>query len=147
MGDSPPVKPGGPLVDETRAMRPPRNPNPLPTTQARANEARRHGRLRSEILRCGLGKVVDLSASGMRVLSKGAPFLDVGKTVKTDLVFGGQKLSVKAQLNWVNKEGFRKYHMGFEFLDVTPQTRRGLVDMARSAIVCVDPGLVVRTEG
>jgi c-di-GMP-binding flagellar brake protein YcgR len=111
-------------------VRPPRNANPLPT-EGRDDEHRRHGRLRTELLRCRFGEVVDISASGMRVLVKGKCPLQQDMELGTELVCEDLKLMVKVRVAWVRKDGFRKHQVGMTFVDLTPSLEAAIRKLAQ----------------
>ncbi|MBI1369395.1 MAG: hypothetical protein GC162_12170 [Planctomycetes bacterium] len=98
---------------------------------SKAKQQRRHGRLRCEYLRCPMGRVVNLSASGMRVHGRGK------LAVKPDQVFfvvlqslcGETK--VKSRVAWAEQVDAKHFSVGIEFVDVSPSMRTELIDIAR----------------
>lgn len=94
-------------IDPTR-----RQTSPRP---ARGAENRRYGRLKGPGLSCNLGAVIDLSAGGVRVLSKRKV---KGRTVVYFDTGDGQKLGVKTRIAWSRRIGFRTYLMGLQFEDL-----------------------------
>ncbi len=87
-------------------------PRPRPT---RSVEHRRHGRLNEPGLSCSAGSVIDLSAGGVRILSKRA------LKGRLDIFFDtndGPKLGVKTRIAWCRKVGFRAYLVGLQFEDL-----------------------------
>src|SRR5262245_53896654 len=86
-------------------------------------DRRRHGRLKAgETLSSNIGTVRDLSAGGMKVMSrrKYRGKLDVALW---DIHRG---LRVSAVVVWHRRIGFRRHEMGLQFLDVTPEVAREL---------------------
>ncbi len=73
-----------------------------------------------------VGIVVDLSDGGMRVRSRRRQYgaVDVELTTRTDVV------RVKAKVVWTRKIGFRRHEMGFQFLDMTPETSARVAALA-----------------
>jgi diguanylate cyclase (GGDEF)-like protein len=85
------------------------------TRPARGVENRRYGRLKGPGLSCNLGTVIDLSAGGVRVLSKRRLR---GRTVVYFDTGDGQKLGVKTRIAWSRRIGFRSHLMGLQFEDL-----------------------------
>lgn len=82
---------------------------------ARTAENRRYGRLKEPGLTCSAGSVIDLSAGGVRILSKRSLkgrlniFFDIGE---------GPNLGVRTRIAWCRKIGFRSYLVGLQFEDL-----------------------------
>ena len=72
------------------------------------------GRLPQESLECGLGPVLDLSSGGMRVLCR-RPYEG---ELQVHLEGYDVVLSIRARVAWVQKLGFRRFEIGFAFLDI-----------------------------
>ena len=122
------------LWSDNGSVRPHHSYNPdLYPLHPRAAERRRHGRLRTEGVNCSLGEVVDLSASGMRVLRKGRRSAEVGETVALTLDYEGFTLSVDARVVRLEKAGFRRHIYGLEFQQVNPDVQDQLTHLARIA--------------
>jgi len=94
---------------------------------------RRHGRVRCEQTRCTLGTVLDLSASGMRVLIKGRPRLHVGEVASMQVEIEGGMLVLRAKVVWLNRVSWFRHVAGLEFVDVQPELHRRLVELASVA--------------
>ena len=92
---------------------------------------RRHGRVRCESVKCSLGRVLDLSVSGLRVMSN-KPIKDPedSRTVVLDIF--DEPVEISVSVIWQYKVGFRKHLIGFEFDGIVDDTRRKLTDLARS---------------
>jgi c-di-GMP-binding flagellar brake protein YcgR len=99
----------------------------------RDEERRRHGRLRCDSARCELGELIDLSASGMRVRRRGHCSFRNGHEVQVQIGFERNMVSVNARVVHVEKRGFRVRIVGFEFVDLTDEQRRKIVELARNA--------------
>ncbi|QNN22437.1 PilZ domain-containing protein [Planctomycetales bacterium ZRK34] len=110
---------------------PSRQPSePLPE----GHKPRRFGRLRCEMLRCPLGRVEDLSVSGMRVLGRGKTPVQESQRLWMMLqgVFG--ELKVKTRVVWTEQTGPRTFEIGFEFVELDDETRGMLSEVARSSM-------------
>jgi diguanylate cyclase (GGDEF)-like protein len=88
------------------------NQRPRPT---RSVENRRYGRLKDPGLSCSAGAVIDLSAGGIRLLSK-CPLN--GQLHVTFDLGDGPKLGVKTTIAWCRRVGFRAYLVGLQFEDL-----------------------------
>lgn len=111
-------------------VRPPRNHQPQ-LDPPRADERRRHGRLRTEEVACSLGEVLDLSASGMKVLRKGRRAAQMGETFTVTLKYGGFALPVDVRVVRLEKIGFRRYIFGLQFEELNPEIQSKLTHLAR----------------
>lgn len=87
---------------------------------------RRDLRHAPEGVTCPLGEVIDLSASGMRVVGKGRPLLQVGQSGMLRVNCGDGTVSLEAQVIWVKKRGFRRHEIGLQFLNLPPGVRKAL---------------------
>lgn len=115
-------------------MEPIRNSNPLVFTHEDGEqERRRHGRLLCEDLRCNLGKILDLSASGMRVFRKGGAVAKVGDKIHLVIEYLDASMKVGVVTVRADKVGFRKHMYGFQFIDLTDQQKTRLAALARIA--------------
>jgi len=99
----------------------------------RDDDRRRHGRIRTEEVTCSIGDVVDLSASGMRVESKGRRAVSLGDTVSLTLKYGQYALPIDAQVVRIQKTGFRRHVLGLQFEKLNPDIQSKLTQMARIA--------------
>ncbi|MCP3903868.1 MAG: PilZ domain-containing protein [Planctomycetes bacterium] len=75
---------------------------------------RRFGRIRPGGVKCNLGKILDLSASGVRLKCK--------RPITGDQVVEirgvDQSIRVLGRVVWGKKVGFRAYEIGLHFLDI-----------------------------
>ncbi len=72
------------------------------------------GRLPQEALECDLGPVLDMSSGGMRVLCRRPYQGEVLIHVEGyDVV-----LTLQARVAWIQKLGFRRFEIGFAFIDI-----------------------------
>ncbi len=92
-------------------------------TLLRSPDRRRHPRVKAgETLSSNIGRVLDLSPSGVRVMTRRKPkgVLDVALW---DIHRG---LTVRARVIWSKRLGFRRYESGLKFIEVSPDAARGL---------------------
>ena len=83
----------------------------------RAMDRRRRGRLSVERVRCNLGSIINLSAGGMQ-LQRHRELQGEQQVV----IFEQEtQINLKAEVAWCRKVGFRKYLVGLQFIDVTPE--------------------------
>ncbi len=93
------------------------------------------GRLPQESFQCGLGPVLDLSRGGMRVLCRRS----YQGELRIHLEGYDVVLSIQTRVAWVRKLGFRRFEIGFAFLDIDEDvaqmlTRISTIHRARCAI-------------
>jgi len=81
---------------------------------AGADDRRIHRRFAQSSLECSLGPVLDLSASGMRVIAK-KPWAG---EIKVRISATGFDVTVGATVMWSRRLGFRAYEMGLTFTDL-----------------------------
>ncbi len=88
-------------------------------------------------LRCGIGDLVDLSTSGMRVQGTGKCALIVGQLLPLVISNGGQNLRVQAQVAWVTKPALGKgqFQAGLRFIDLRPGLTAALSQFAQFGCV------------
>ena len=88
---------------------------------------RRHfGRFRAERLKCNLGRVMDLSGGGLRVRCSRR----LSGLAHVKLWTARRQTTVQAKIVWTRRIGFRKYELGLEFRDLTPEIRQDLSTFA-----------------
>ncbi len=95
-------------------------------TEPETANNRRHGRIRPDAIWCSLGTILDLSASGLRVMSK-KPLGGQGVVTMRD---GDVTVSVQARIVWCRRIGFRRHEAGIEFVDIRPEEAARLRSMA-----------------
>ncbi len=101
---------------------------PQVTFEQPPDDRRKFGRLWSEgALRCNLGRVLDLSRGGVRVLSRRQ--LNGERVAK--LSTGDQGLQVPAKVIWCERIGFGQHITGLEFPTTTPELAHQLTAFAR----------------
>jgi PilZ domain len=89
-------------------------------------ERRRSGRLKGRSLRCNRGEVMDLSAGGLRIRSSRR----YSSKLPVQLWTPTRRVTVPAQVRWVKRLGFRKYEIGLQFYDLTPEQANHLTAFA-----------------
>ena len=86
---------------------------------------RKHGRVRCQGIYCSFGDILDMSASGMRVLSAiRPPAVDTIVTVTIQTLEG--PISVEARVIWSRKTSFFKREIGMRFVDLLPSAASAL---------------------
>ena len=76
-------------------------------------------------LQCSLGRVLDISATGMRVSCRRVP---KEKWIKILLNTTVDPLPVRARVAWTKRMGFRKHEVGLHFVEPSPE----IVKLVRS---------------
>jgi PilZ domain len=99
-------------------------------TPEATSDSRRAGRLNCKRLRCELGEVLNISATGMLVYRKGRHALEPGHEAALTLIHVHGQVTVVCRVAWTKKIGFRRRLIGLQFVSVTPQTRAGLTAAA-----------------
>lgn len=101
-------------------------------------ERRRYGRIRCELLECQVGKVVNLGMGGMRVDVKGKFRYQPGDVLEVKLAALERDVDLNVRVVWVQKTGVRRFAVGLEFVDVTPEITKSIQAIARDAAVLRD---------
>ena len=92
-------------------------------------EQRRSGRFKaSRTIACNLGRVLDLSAGGMRLLSR----RELPDVVELEFGEPDNIVEVSARVIWRKQHGRREFESGLAFDDITPQMQQQLCAMART---------------
>lgn len=81
---------------------------------------RRSPRHAAEHVTCDIGEVVNLSASGARIASRGKPPLKKGQTVQMLLTGQDGAIRVQGVVTWLRRTGWRKAEVGVRFINLTP---------------------------
>ena len=121
-------------------MRTIRNPSPIPPPDDQSDNHRQKGRLKVEYLVCRhgkktYGKLLDLSASGMRIFRKGRVSEKQGDILGLTLVWSDTEIPVKAHIKWIKKVGFRKHLIGIAFDSLSPSTATAIQQLCLTAKV------------
>ncbi|TVQ78728.1 MAG: PilZ domain-containing protein [Phycisphaeraceae bacterium] len=106
----------------------------------RNHDDRRHcGRLKTEFLHSNLGRVVNLSASGMLVLSTRCMTLRVGKEIDVWMRAHGQECLVRCTVARSERIGFRRHMVGLSLVE-DGSDARGRINALIQNVVW-EPGL------
>lgn len=91
---------------------------------------RRAGRFATIDLNCSVGKVLDLSRSGMRVQARTMP----SGRFPVEIQFRNETVNVMAEVVWFRRAGMFSKHYGLQFIDVSRElvTRLALIAQATS---------------
>lgn len=99
------------------------------------DDGRRAGRLRCTMMGANLGTVhgelLDLSATGARVLLRRNPDLKAGASFKMEIDPGtgiGGSIAVTCQAVWVRLNAEKKFELGVEFQDLPEPARKRLLE-------------------
>ncbi|MDX2149055.1 MAG: PilZ domain-containing protein [Planctomycetota bacterium] len=79
-------------------------------------------------VRCSLGRVLNLSASGMRVSLRGNLTPEERASCEIDGPDG--RFSVSVRVKWVKRSGLFTREAGLQFLDLSPRARESLASIA-----------------
>lgn len=89
-------------------------------------EARRHPRFRANTMVCDRGRVLDFSATGLRIdFPKGTRY-EVGQTAELCLQHPKGEHHCQAEVVWIKKTGRRSAEVGFRFADEESRKRATL---------------------
>jgi DnaJ-domain-containing protein 1 len=104
-----------------------KNPEPGDASW-RQRKAHRYG---GDTVRCALGEIRDVSATGMRVMCKGKPPVKPGGVMPVKLCFSDGSLPLAAQVRWCKRRGLKRYEIGLQFVQINPGVERVLEAIAR----------------
>ena len=95
-------------------------------------ERRRPGRIACERLRCGSGRVVDISKTGakLQIHSLFAPKKGESRTLTFQTAMG-ESATYPCVLMWVKKTGFAGYEVGAQFVGLSELQERQLFEIAK----------------
>lgn len=93
---------------------------------------RQYGRVKCEIVRCSVGTVVDASAGGLRIMIQERLPIKPGMHMELDLQARGNPIRVDVEVAWVKRKGLFKREIGVHFLEVSPELRKALCEIAHS---------------
>ncbi len=89
-------------------------------------DRRRSGRSKGTRLGCSIGTVIDLSDGGLRIRCS----TRLSSQMDVKLWTANRQITVPAKVAWVRRIGFRKYEVGLEFGDLSPETQKDLSTFA-----------------
>ena len=84
--------------------------------------------LEEESLSCNLGSVIDLSAGGTRILVN----RELSGNLDVTLWDTDRQLTLRAEVIWCKRLGFRKFEVGLKFRRLTPDSAGELTELASS---------------
>lgn len=102
---------------------------------------RQHGRLKTLDVSSTLGKVLDLSRSGLRIRRSGKTNIKLGDTLTLDVEAAGDVYTLPVEVVRLQKTGFRATDIGLRFRELTEAQQRGLVFLAHMATKSTTPGV------
>lgn len=105
--------------------------NPISIVKSHPDNRRRHGRVRANETTCNLGRVVDVSASGMSVLAPWWRMLRPGRMVKVRVNSFGRQMNVKARVVRAQRMLLGPTDVGLAFEELTPKAAAHLAAIAR----------------
>lgn len=79
-----------------------------------SDNRRRSGRIHQETLQCSLGEVLDLSATGMRVIARKVP----KGTFSISVEGISENLRIECEVMWSKRKSFWKHEIGLRFVNV-----------------------------
>ncbi len=96
-----------------------------------APERRRGIRFTVRQLKCNAGRVLDLSPSGVRLLSR----RKLGGWHEIKLFDSHVGVRIKAKVRWSKRHGLWKHEIGLEFLSVPPDVAAKLTALATKNLI------------
>lgn len=117
-----------------------------PIRERKGAERRRGGRIPCEMLSCELGKVIDLSATGLRVRSRGGIKPPIGAFVALHVRWCGGSIELPSRVARVKRLGMFTYEYGLAFEELTTEQRALLSEVLRGAAIrrYIGPDLTAR---
>lgn len=96
------------------------------------DERRRPGRIACERLRCGSGRVVDLSRTGakLQIHSLFAPREGSHRSLTLQTVMGTSS-PLPCTIMWVKQTGLMQFEIGAQFHELNPEQQRLLAEIAK----------------
>lgn len=93
----------------------------------------------TDTLSCPLGEVMDISASGVRILCKTKPPFTEGAVSTIKFAFKGGQLPVSVQERWRKRKGFRGgYEIGLKFVSNPPNVMKAIGSLVKFGFLCPD---------
>lgn len=102
------------------------------------------GRVALQHIECSLGSVQDLSSTGMKLMCKAKPPIEAGDVFSMVLIGLDSPVPVTCRAVWIRKSGWRAYQAGVTFMDMTPELRTAIAQLARS--VCMNETILPDIE-
>jgi hypothetical protein len=91
---------------------------------------RRAGRLPQESLKCSLGEVVNMSATGAKIRCRIGSRPSEGKKASVEMDTESGQIRLQARVVWVRMCGILRWEAGLEFVDVTDEQNKRLTKIA-----------------
>jgi DnaJ-domain-containing protein 1 len=91
--------------------------------------------MRTDLLSCDLGTVVNISGYGMQVESDGPTDLRVGQKRGVAVRWSGYRIAVKCRVAWVTRTKSGRTAVGLAFDGISPRLRAALEHLARFGFV------------
>jgi len=108
---------------------PDRNFSSIPPKHETIDEHRRMGRLMCEMVKCSLGEVMDVSASGLRIRGRKVPKRYQKEPIRLRIGGATGKVSIMAKIVWSKRVGLRCYETGLELIEASDELRQSLRDI------------------
>lgn len=109
---------------------------PDPNGWSGGQNRRRHGRIKCPGVKSSLGDVLDVSASGCKIQSRGRLSARVGEVVRINIrPLTSEPFEAYARVVWFQKVGMFRVHTGLCFEHITPEVRHGLSAIASAAVM------------
>lgn len=97
------------------------------------NNHRRAGRVRCEGILTSWGEVLNASASGMRINSRGQAIPEKGEVAVLTIQGPEGPFKLTAKIVWAKNKNWGKKEIGVQFVDVPEQSRWHLARLAEAA--------------
>ena len=107
-------------------MGPTSNNQPRSVSVVNITESRGSGRATTHRITCSLGQVADISATGMRVVSRGKLNVAEDEVIPLTMHTPSGLIALSAQVIWIMKTGIIRHEIGFRFVDITPRALANL---------------------
>src|SRR5262249_27054758 len=102
--------------------------------QNKFNNRRKAGRVRCDLTTCQFGTVLNISRTGMKVLSrKMIPTMPPGASTNVTVTAAGRSMSVPARSVHNRPRADGMFEVGFQFVGITEAAAKNLVELARTA--------------
>ena len=99
-------------------------PRTVPVVNITENRAA--GRATTHRITCSLGQVLDISATGMRVVSRGKVHVSEDEVLPLTMHTPSGPIALSVQVIWIMKTGMLRHELGFRFVDITPKALANL---------------------
>lgn len=107
-------------------------PSKAPSAQP-ATCRRRYGRVRVGNVRCTLGRVVDISAGGLRVLNRSMTPVKADSVLPVQVEATEGWVQASVRVAWVRPAGMFRQELGLEIVAIEDEGREALLELARKS--------------